>query len=155
MANLARCFLPCSCTPLSEALSTPCEEGPFGLISYDHLSRRTEEKTSTTSLALGFLRRLSIIPYLLLPTLAGSDTVPRQYIAPHVTLPQPHSLAHPLQHHFGCLLPLICFSVCSLPAHSAWLDLHPSRLPGRLLSTTALPFAISHLILLPTCSSSY
>lgn len=167
MVNPARRFLLCSCTPLSEALSAPCEEQPFGLIS----SRTTtispggqRSKRPRPALLWAFpdsspssptSSSCPCSPPLLAPTLRPDNALPLICLCHRYA--HPHSLARPLQHPLICLLPLIWFWVFFFlfPAHSAWLDLQLSRLSARLLSITALPFAISHLILLPTCSSFY
>lgn len=55
------------------------------------------------------------------------------------------------------ILQFVChpsFALFVVACSFSMVDLHLSRLPEKS-STTTLPFTISHLILLPTCSSSY
>ena len=155
MANPARCFLPCSCVPLSEALSAPCEEQPFGLTS-----------SQTTTISPGEQRSKRPRPALLWASSDGSPPPrtssssspysPPSLAPPHLptarSAPRPRS---PLTASFRLFAaPNLAFFFLLL-AHSTGFGLLLSRLPVRLLSTTALPFAISHRILLPACSSSY
>lgn len=72
MAHPARCFLLCSCTPLSETLRAPCLSAQTMPI---HLSRRTQGQMSTTSLALMALHHQTFaltLPPAMLPLISPS-----------------------------------------------------------------------------------
>lgn len=150
MANPARSFLLCSCTPLSEILSTPREEKPVSLTP------------PPQTISCGGQRNKHPRPALLW---AFSDSSPSSHTtfscpcspsSPALMLPQTaHRPSLPATTSTFSPTALLAPSGFLLPAQLVRLDLHLSRLPANLFSITALPFAISLLILLPTCSSSY
>lgn len=157
MANPARSFLLCSCTPLSEILSTPREEKPVSLTPPPQTIScgGTEEQTSTTTLALGFLRQLSTIPHHLLlpllPILTRSDAAPDSSSSltscyhQHI---QPHSLAGPLCFFVACSAGVIGFA--SLQAASEPVQYHSAALCH--LPLNPAPHLLILLLMMSICS---
>lgn len=125
-ANPARCFLLCSCTPLSETLSAGIASWSNSFSDYDHPSLRTEEQTSTTSsglsqphgLACPFQHHLVCLLLLICSFVAcstGMDAFASVQGASKTVMYYSTALCHlplnPLPH---LLILLLMMSICSL-----------------------------------------